>query len=694
MFRKFLAALCAFCILTGVLSGCSDNGENTPAPERSQTALEAPQTDNTEESSPADMTEEKAEITLSFSHTAGFYDNEIDLEIFCSDPNAEIRYTTDGSEPQLSDELYTGSLHLIDRSTEGNLLSSVTGISAGNNYTPKKRVKKGNVIRAAAFLPDGTVSRIISSTYFIGIDREAEYGDLPVISLFTDTANLFNKQTGIYVLGQTYEDWKAEHANEHYEDWEAVGNYSNSGMEWERPVTCQYLPADGSEGFVQDLGMRIMGAASRSAAQKSLKLTAREEYGSKNIKYELLPDNLRSDGEGNVLKYKSFILRNGGNDCDFGKLRDPLFQKLSENRRFETQQAAPCIVFIDGEFWGLYSLTEDYSDNYFENNYGVDKENVVILKRGEIEDGNEEDIELYNEMYDFITCSDMSVKANYDKAAEMLDMGSFIDYCALNIYINNEDSIFKDNNWRMWRVREADGKTSVSDGKWRMVVYDIDYSAGIYSGGNANVNNIYEAFRETKSNVEGEDNPRKPRDLFRALYENSEFRCGFINSLCDMRNTDFEANSAVEALVELYEKYRTTVPATFERFGPDWVASQDTADYFDMRISELANFIDGRYRKFPDIMKKALDLSEPVDVTVLFPETGGGTVMINSTLLDASSDFTGKYFPDCPITLTAVPSEGKSFVRWECEGCTVPDETSPEAEITPSGSCTVKAVFA
>ena len=691
MLKKILASLCAVCILTGALSGCS--GENTTAPELTETASEAPQTDNTEESSPTEMTEKNEEITITFSHGAGFYDNEINLEIFCSDPDAQIRYTTDGSEPQLTDELYAGPLHLKDRSTEGNLLSSVTGISAGSNYTPKKRVKKGNVIRAAAFLPDGTVSKIFSSTYFIGIDRQAEYGDLPVISLFTDTANLFNKQTGIYVLGQTYEDWKAEHAGEHYEDWQAVGNYSNRGMEWERPVTCQYLPADGSEGFVQDLGMRIMGAASRSAAQKSLKLIAREEYGSKNIKYELLPDNLHSDGEGNVLKYKSFILRNGGNDCDFGKVRDPLFQLLSENRRFETQQAAPCIVFIDGEFWGLYSLTEDYSDNYFENNYGIEKENVVILKRGEIEDGNDEDIELYNEMYDFIMSSDMSVKENYDKASEMLDMGSFMDYCALNLYINNEDSIFKDNSWRMWRVRDADGKTSVSDGKWRMIVYDIDYSAGIYNSGNANVNNISEAFRELKSNVEGEDNPRKPGNLLSALYKNSEFRCGFINALCDMRNTDFEANSSVDALIELYGKYSTAVPATFERFGPDWVAQQDTAEYFEMRIAELANFLDGRYRKFPDIMKKALDLSDPVEVTVAAPENGGGTVMINSTFLDASADFKGKYFPDCPITVTAVPSEGKSFVKWECEGCTVSDKSSPEAEITLSGSCTIKAVF-
>ena len=72
-------------------------------------------------------------------------------------------------------------------------------------------------------------------------------------------------------------------------------------------------------------------------------------------------------------------------------------------------------------------------------------------------------------------------------------MESFIDYFAFELYIHNEDSIFENNNWRLWRVRTADGATPWSDGKWRIAVYDTDFSTGIYDGpDSASTDNISE----------------------------------------------------------------------------------------------------------------------------------------------------------------------------------------------------------
>ena len=98
---------------------------------------------------------------------------------------------------------------------------------------------------------------------------------------------------------------------------------------------------------MQQMGVRIMGGASRNQAQKSLKLIAREEYGEKNVRYELIPGNL--DEEGNLIdKYKSFVLRVGGNDADYARLRDPYLQALVRDADFMTQQTTPCFVFING----------------------------------------------------------------------------------------------------------------------------------------------------------------------------------------------------------------------------------------------------------------------------------------------------------------------------------------------------------
>ena len=45
-----------------------------------------------------------------------------------------------------------------------------------------------------------------------------------------------------------------------------------------------------------------------------------------------------------------------------------------------TKASRPCVVYLNGEYWGLYVLEEDYSDNYFESHYGVNKDDVVVYK--------------------------------------------------------------------------------------------------------------------------------------------------------------------------------------------------------------------------------------------------------------------------------------------------------------------------
>lgn len=703
--KHFITAVIAVIASFGILTGCADSTQDETkdyisshqsenASETTSEAVQEPASDTASESTdavpegsiPADADEFKAY----FSFESGFYDSPISLEIACpAYPDGKIYYTTDGSTPNENSTLYTGKITLEKRKSDPNVLAAQTGTSAGGDYVPRKNVDKANVIRAAVILPDGTVSEISQGTYFIGMDREKKYGDVPVISLMTDMENLYDYEKGIYILGKTHDDWLAEDSgNRRLEAWQHVGNYSNRGREWERPVSFEYITSDGSEGIAQDMGIRIMGAASRNATQKSFRLTAREDYGLKAVNYELIPDNLRSDKTGNVDKYKSFVLRNGGNDCDYAKIRDPLFHSLISGRRVETQQFAPCVVYLNGEYWGMYTLVEDYSDNYIENNYGIDNHNVVMVKCGEIEEGEEADIALYDEMYDFITFNDMSVPENYAKACEMIDMGSYIDYCAFNMYIYNEDSIFKGNNWRMWRVRTPDESSAVSDGKWRMIVYDTDYSAGIYNGGNNYTHDNISELLSTE--IPDEPEEKNPSYMFSSLYKNEEFRRELILTLCDIRNYDFDSEIAINEMMELYNVYGKLVPSTFERFGPEWL-TWNTREYYDQKINELATFLDGRYMKFPEVMQKSFGLGDIAQSELI---SNGGSITVNNTQLGTGQTVKGKYFTDYTIKVTAVPDGSKTFKEWKCTGCEmIGDASSPEAEIKFSGDFTVEAIF-
>ena len=631
---------------------------------------------------------------VGFSLDSGFYDKTQKVSLSCNVEGAEIYYTLDGSTPTKDSKLYKGEITVSRKLYTQNVLAAQKNTSAGNKYIPDYSVDKGTVIRAIAYLPDGTTTPIAHATYFIALDRE-KYGNVPVISLITDFDNLYDYETGIYVLGKTHDDWLAEDpANASLEGWQMVGNYSNRGREWERPVSVELLTADGTQGFKQNMGVRIMGGASRNQTQKTLKFYAREEYEAKNLKYELIPENYNTDGE-LIAKYKTFILRVGGNDADYARLRDPFLQALVKDANFETQQSTPCVVFLNGEYWGMYAITEDYTDNHFENNYGIDNNNIVLVKRGELEEGEEGDLALYESMYNFIVNNDMSDAKQYKAACEMVDMTSFIDYFAFQLYIHNEDGIFENNNWRLWRVRTADGATAYSDEKWRFAVYDTDFSTGIYNGPESYSTDNISPVIAPSSEEDRENNLANhvPIELFRSLLNSDEFQSELILALCDMRNIYFEPNRASRLLNEMLETYQLLVPDTLKRFGPDWIANQDTAAYYEGKVTDLRIYINKRYNAFPNIIKNAFGLSSMKKLNVSINDTGMGTVQINGRTVDFTLAFTGMYFPENTVTLTAIPSEGYKFVRWEVTSGELSDTTSQTIRFSMESGINVTAVF-
>lgn len=687
------------CIIlsVAVLTGCGSSGNNEPGQNTNDGTLNGntdgndAQGNNQGDSQNPDNDAELAGRPV-FSAESGFYDSEFELTITSSNADAKIYYTLDGSIPDETDNQYTEPLRIYNRSSEPNKLSAEVNINPSGDYIPKSSVKKCNVVRAVAVFADGTKTEITSATYFVGIDREKEYGEVPVISIMTDYENLFDYEKGIYVKGKVYDDWINEDpSNKYKEGWQQEGNFKQKGREWEREALIEYITADGSDGFAQSAGIRIMGAASRGASQKSFRITSREEYEAKTFEYELIPDNLRADGTGNVEKYKSFILRNGGNDNEFGRLRDPYLQSLVENRAFETMQSTPVVVYLDGEYWGMYTLAEDYSDNYIKHNYGLDNDNVLVVKRGELEDGNEEDMQLYYDMFDFITQNDMSTEDNYARACELLDMEGFTQYVAFNMYIYNQDSFFENNNYSMWRCVEPDASSPYGDGKWRMMLYDTEYSTGIYSdGGGYAINNIRSILNK---NRQSSGSWRHANDLLLSLLDNENFKKDLILALSDMRNVDFEKDRAADRLDEMAAVYTKLMPDTLERFGPEWVLYGGADNYFSGRMDQIKFFMSGRYGCFMGIVKDSFGLSETVSVTVKTSDVSLGSIKINTTSLEGMSEMIGEYFTEYPITLTAIPAEGKSFVCWECDGCEISDVNADTIEVTLSQDCTIEAVF-
>lgn len=611
----------------------------------------------------------------SFNYETGSYDEEFTLTAFC-DADAIIRYTLDGSIPTKDSSVFPAEGMIIgDCSANPNVLSAVSTnkISLETDHTPPT-VTKGTVIRAAAFSADGEIiSDVTTKTYFVGLD----YKDIKIISLVLDSDSLFDYENGIYVMGKYYDDWMASDPDaKNAGSWEIQGNFSQKGREWEREVVMQLIENDGSFGIEQNMGMRIMGTATRTYYQKSLRLYAREEYGAKRLEYPLISGLMTDTGENELESFKTFILRNGGNDNYFTLLRDPYVQALLTNRNFATQGAEPCIVFINGEYWGIYSITEDYSDNYIEDNYGVDDKNAVIVKNivndePKVDEGEDVDIELFKELDGSIYWRDFTQEEHYNWLCENVDIQNLIDYMAVLLYIDNGDGAFAGNNWRVWRARQTDSENKYADGRWRFMLYDNDFALAFRPDEGGAEKNTLEKIQNTDWGW---------GLLFNKLMQNDEFKAQFINTYMDLRNTAFCPESALETLEKMKSKIAPYIAEQYKRNGPGWVTkmtNNELEQRFENELDIIRQFIIGRYDYAVTMLKDGYNLENAYTVSIGTNAVNGGTIHINTIAVNpGDSLWQGSYFSDFEITLKATCEDGYVFVGWSG------DITELESEIT------------
>ena len=601
----------------------------------------------------------------------------------------------DGSDPTVDSTVYTNFLLLKDKSLEENVYSKIINVTAERSYVPKDKIKKANIVRAMAKLSNGILTPIISGTYFVGLNRKELYGNVPIISIITDPKNLFDYEKGIYVMGKMYDDWVAENpenANKHAFD--KIGNYNLKGKESERPASIEFFPVDEEkEGFNANVGIRISGGVSRAFIQKSLRVFFREKYGQKNIKYEVISENKRSDGKGNVNKYKSFIIRNGGNDYEYAKIRDLVLQDLITNRGLETQQGEIVVLFLEGEYWGVYTLIENYDEHYIANNYDIDDENVVIIKNSKMEAGDENDNQIFETETGYVRNEDMSNPSKYEQACKYLDVENFMWYAAFNIYIGNRDSVFKASNWAMWHVRNPVENVYRADGKWRGLSFDNDMSAGLFGDENE-YNNILltEAFDETTTMYKCIGSR-----FLNSLLKNSNFKNMFINAICDIRNIDFEINRVYDYIDKYIFFLEPLMKDNFIRFGRN-INNPD--EYYKSQVDALKSWLFSRYNSFVNNIAKFFEFKSPVEVSITSSNFSKGSFLVNNGWKIFEEEYKGLYFTENILHLSANPLKG-TFDYWKVKNCKLDGDSNEidfksentDLSIYPLEGCSIIAYY-
>jgi hypothetical protein len=399
----------------------------------------------------------KFDYKITFSKSAGFYTEDFRLRLSTEMPDATIHYTTDGSEPDENSPVYSDPIEIKDRTFDNNTISLIR--TADEDFiAPISKVFKGTTIKAKAFDSMGNSTPTVVNSYFVAKNIFTRYG-VTVVSITTPQENLFDSNTGIYV----------------------PPNYTNKGSDWEREAYMEVFDSDGNRTISQTVGLRINGAFTRKYQQKSLRVYAREntEYRNgdkKKFKYDFFNGTvIDSEGE-NIDSYKTILLRNSGDDWYNYFIRDALVQEIAKPLNVDTSAYEPAVVFINGEYWGVHEIRERYDDNYFKSHYNLSStDDVAMIEISEdrdtadLSEGEQSDLDEFNDEFSFVINTDMSLDENYQQACEYFDIDNLIDYYAVNIYFENNDWPF--NNIKIWKNKNEENNI---DCRWRWVLSDMD----------------------------------------------------------------------------------------------------------------------------------------------------------------------------------------------------------------------------
>lgn len=622
-----------------------------------------------------DVTCEKWEIAdirqPSFSVESGYYDEPFMLEIRAK-LGGEIYYTLDGSEPNCSKNKYESPILIEDASKQPNMWSSYENLSNNGYYIPEDPVAKAVVVRAVEHYGDGSLSDINSAVYFVGEEIE-RYMSIPDLAIVTEPDNLFGYENGIMVLGKTYDEWVASLEDEELEqlpaepDYQVSANFRNKGEEWEREVNLQYFE-EGKLVWKQNVGIRNRGNAGSRGPTKCFNIYAREEYDESN-RMLFSFDNGRIPDAVSLRNYATI-------------LHDGLLISLLADRQMAPFSYQPVNFFVDGEYWGLYNLTEKYNRQFFADYYNVKKDSVVIQKSGNFEAKTEEieqsSSEEWDAIYDFIEDHDLALPQNYDVICNMIDVDSFIDYYCTQIYIDSRDCS-EGYNVLQWKTAEIDKNNPYMDGKWRWVLYDIDFSLQ-----EADKDNLNEEIREGRPAF-GE------HKLLKALLGNEEFEQRFINTMMDLINKNFRSDIVSGQLRELADEISVPMALHYKRF----FGNDNYLNAFYDEVEAMDNFVRERPLYITDIFQKKFDLDEAVTIEISSENAGNSHIQLNSIEVDNNAGaWQGNYFEEIPISMAAVEADNRMFLKWEItiDGETT-ENTNQSIMIYPRAGMKIKALY-
>jgi len=401
----------------------------------------------------------------------------------------------------------------IHYTTDGSRPTSTSRL-----YVDPVAINYTQTIRCRVFENDKLPSEIVTETFLIG-----ENIGLPIIAISANYADLYGFDFGIF---------------------------KNSLKNREVAASIEYFSPSGTKEFGLDAGMKIFGSTIFQLQQKPMSIRMKGKYGTDELAYQLFDNKA-------VFNFKNFVLRNGGNDNGQTLFADGLVTSLvADQMDIDYQSYKPAVVFVNGQFWGIYNLREKLNDNYLVSNHHLNSTHLNILEdNASVNQGSPTD---YMALLDFVKNNDLSVQANYKYVESRLDINEYINYKITKMYIGYWLADLNNKYWNSTSPHQ----------KWRWILFDLEHSFGNNGSDNCTENTL------AKIASIHNDLPEWSTVLLTNLMDNEAFKNEFIQRSASYLNTLFKSDNVIKMIDRLSTTLVPELPRHISKWNSDPLAIQ------------------------------------------------------------------------------------------------------------------------
>ncbi len=493
--------------------------------------------------------------------------------------------------------------------------------------------EKVTVVKAAVF-QNGEPGKICTQTYFVG-KGVSELFDVMVVSLSADEKVLYDEETGI------------------------LANYGEEGEngEWDRPAYVEFYEPDGTRMLAQGTGIAISGHGSREFAQKSFKLISDSVYDPEHPTFEY--DFFETDMAGNEKgqSYNRLVLRNGGSDHEGTMLKWNVVSRLGKDSGMVCAGARPGILFLNGSYYGIIQLQEKYTRYNIAHAIGAQKDDIEKYEPNEINSAR------FGGYYNQLR-QDLNDPKRMESLERQVDMTDMLKHYAVNLIMNNVDWPY--HNFLSWKCAET-SSSAYGDGKVRFFLYDLD---AVYQDTTG-----YEVPDEFAYLME--EPVEDATDTLYLLMQSELYRTRFVNMVCDLTATVYQEDHVLRLIEEEDEKLAGSMELYYTE--EERMRQQAAVD----RMKEAAEESGIRVHEG---LQEYLKAADPYTLRLELPD--GIQVSFSEIRLKGGESYTGTYYHNYPLTLTAEPENGQEFYGWLVNG-----EEIRTAELLLDESCTADEMY-